>query len=399
MKTIGENQELLKELTVVSLEQALSLPYSTYRLVLRGARVIRLEALQGDPNRYVGFPLGDEHAMNSQFLSINAGKQSISLNLADKRGQQLLWEMVEKIPVDIFCTNQLPKNYAKLGISYEILSAIKPDIIWVGLSGFGPERSEPAYDPIIQAMAGIMDVTGEPDREPLMTGIPIADLEAGNQAYAAIMEALYKRAISGKGSRIDISMLQSTVSLLSTKVTNFEFGEPGRRNGNRNRLFAPVNTYPTRDGFVIIAAGNDRQWALLVANPEFALLNKEEYSTNRGRIQDVEKLDEYIRTITSSMSTEQVIKICNDSGIPVAKVATLNEIMANSDMNNKMSRAKDSVTGYEITLPPDPVLKPSGERLIPFPPRLGEHNEEVLMKLLSYSGEEIKRLRETSVIG
>jgi len=399
VEIVQGNQELLKGLSVVSLEQALSMPYCTYRLALKGANVTRLEALQGDPNRYVGFPLGDEHAMNSQFLCVNAGKQSMSLNLADKRGQQLLWEMVDKIPADIFCTNQLPKNYSKLGISYEILSLIKPDIIWVGLTGFGPERSEPAYDPIIQAMAGIMDVTGESDRDPLMAGVPIADLEAGNQAYAAIMEALYKRSITGKGSRIDISMLQCTVSLLSTKLTNFEFGEPVGRNGNRHRFFAPVNTYPTEDGYVIIAAGNDRQWALLVANPEFAMLNTHEYSKNRGRIQDIERLDQNLRKITSSMKTEKVIKICKESGIPVAKIAALNEIMADSEMRKNMSRAKDPVSGYEITLPSDPVAQPSGDGIVQFPPRLGEHNEEVLMKVLGYSTEEYKGLRETKVIG
>lgn len=393
------NQELLKELSVVSLEQALSMPYCTYRLALKGASVTRLEALQGDPNRYVGFPLGDEQAMNSQFLCVNAGKQSMSLNLAEKRGQQLLWEMVEKMPVDIFCTNQLPKNYSKLGISYEILSAIKPDIIWVGLTGFGPERSEPAYDPIIQAIAGIMDVTGESDRDPLMAGVPIADLEAGNQAYAAIMEALYKRAITGKGSRIDISMLQCTVSLLSTKLTNFEFGEPIGRNGNRHRFFAPVNTYPTEDGYVIIAAGNDRQWALLVANPEFAMLNTDEYSKNMGRIQDVERLDENLRSITCSMKTEKLIKICKESGIPVAKVAALNEIMADPDLRKNMSRSIDPVSGYEITLPSDPVTQPSGDGIVQFPPRLGEHNEEVLMKRLAYTADEIKGLRERNIIG
>ena len=394
-----ENQGLLKGLSVVSLEQALSMPYCTYRLALKGASVTRLEALQGDPNRYVGYPLGEEYAMNSQFLCVNAGKRSMSLNLADKRGQQLLWEMVAKIPVDIFCTNQLPQNYGKLGISYEILAAIKPDIIWAGLSGFGPERSEPAYDPIIQALAGIMDVTGEPDRDPLVAGVPIADLEAGNQAYAAIMEALYKRAITGQGSRIDISMLQCTVSLLSTKITNFEFGEPAGRNGNRHRLFAPVNTYPTENGYVIIAVGNDRQWAALVANPEFALLNTQAYLKNKGRIQDIERLDQKLRGITCSMKTEKVIKICKESGIPVAKVAALDDIMADPEMKKNMSRARDPVTGYEITLPPDPVAKLSGDGIVQFPPRLGEQNEEVLMKRLGYSAEEIEGLRAMNVIG
>lgn len=390
---ITQNHELFKGLTVLSLEQALSMSYCTYRLALRGARVIRIEALQGDPNRYVGFPLAGEEAMNSHFLGVNAGKQSITLNLGDKRGQQLLWELVEKIPADIFCTNQLPKNYDKLGISYEMLSSIKPDIIWAGLSGFGPERSEPAYDPIIQAMAGIMDETGEAGRDPMLAGIPIADVEAGNQAYASIMEALYKKGITGEGSRIDISMLQCTTALLSTKITNHQFGEPVGRNGNRHRSFAPVNAYPTKDGFVIIAVGNDRQWATLVANPEFNQLNIPDYGANRGRIKDIERLDHTLREIASSLKTEDLIKICNDSGIPVAKVATVNDIMSDPGLKNNMVRAKDSKSGYEITLPPDPVIKFPEEKTINFPPRLGEHNEEILAKYLNYSSETIKELK------
>ncbi|MDA8233205.1 MAG: CoA transferase [Clostridia bacterium] len=396
MKT--QDHELFKGLTVLSLEQALSMPYCTYRMALKGARVIRIEALQGDPNRYVGFPLAGEEAMYSHFLGVNAGKQSITLNLGDKRGQEILWELVEKIPVDIFCTNQLPKNYDKLGISYEMLSSIKPNIIWAGLSGFGPEMSEPAYDPIIQAMAGIMDETGEPGRDPMLTGIPIADLEAGNQAYSSIMEALYKRGKTGEGSRIDVSMLQCTVALLSTKITNYEFGEPVGRNGNRHRSFAPVNSYPTKDGFVIIAVGNDRQWATLVANPEFVRLNIPDYVANRGRIKDIERLDQTLREIASSMKTEDLIKICNNSGIPVAKVATVNDIMSDPGQIKNMVRAKDSRSGYEITLPPDPVIRFSEEKTISFPPRLGEHNEEVLTKYLNYSSETIKELKN-KIIG
>jgi len=374
------------------------MPYCTYRLALKGAQVIRIEALQGDPNRYVGFRMAGEEAMNSQFLGVNAGKQSITLNLAEKRGQQLLWELIEKIPADIFCTNQLPKNYEKLGISYEILSSLKPDIIWVGLSGFGPERSEPAYDPIIQAMAGIMNETGELGRDPMLAGIPIADLEAGNQAYASIMEALYKKGKTGEGSRIDISMLQCTTALLSTKITNHEFGEPVGRNGNRHRSFAPVNTYPTKDGFVIIAVGNDRQWANLVANPEFAQLNNPDYVANRGRIKDIERLDQALREIIGTMKMEELIKMCKNSGIPVAKVATVNDIMADPSLRKNMVRAKDSRSGYEITLPLDPVIKFSEEKIISFPPRLGEHNEEILTKYLDYSVETIKELKN-KIIG
>ncbi|MGB9846423.1 MAG: CoA transferase, partial [Desulfotomaculales bacterium] len=135
-------------LTVLSLEQATVLPYLTYRLALDGARVIRIEdPVRGDPNRYVGENrLGDER-MRTYFLPINAGKRAVTLNLAHPRGQAILKELLSRLPVDVFCTNQLPKNYAKLGIGYEELRAVKPDLIWVGVTGFGPSSNEAAYDP------------------------------------------------------------------------------------------------------------------------------------------------------------------------------------------------------------------------------------------------------------
>ncbi|NTU60006.1 MAG: CoA transferase, partial [Deltaproteobacteria bacterium] len=138
----------LRNLTVLSLEQATVLPYLTYRLAMDGVRIIRLEHPEmGDPNRKVGTPFAPgESDMGSYFLGINAGKEALTLNLKDPRGQQLLKELIVRLEVDVFATNQLPKNYRALGIEYETLKAVKPDLIWMGLTGFGPDSNEAAYD-------------------------------------------------------------------------------------------------------------------------------------------------------------------------------------------------------------------------------------------------------------
>ena len=175
--------KFLKGLTVLSVEQAVSLPYCTWRLAVDGASVIRVESLQGDPNRKVGKNILNEDLMNSYFLSVNSGKKSITLNLKTESGQQIIKDLIQKLDVDIFTNNQIPANCKKLGIDYEQIKAIKNDIIWVNVSGFGPERSEAAYDPMIQAYSGIMDTNGVPESEPLKFGISIADIEAANQAY------------------------------------------------------------------------------------------------------------------------------------------------------------------------------------------------------------------------
>ena len=157
-----------KHLTVLSLEQATVVPYLTFRLAQDGMKVIRLEhPVYGDPNRFIGENVLGEERMNAYYLCINAGKQGLTLNLADPDGQDIFRSLIQKLNVDIFITNQLPKNYKKLGIAFETLKSIKPDIIWLGVTGFGPDSNEAAYDPILQARSGLMDLTGEsisPDR-------------------------------------------------------------------------------------------------------------------------------------------------------------------------------------------------------------------------------------------
>ncbi|HWR91527.1 MAG TPA: CoA transferase, partial [Desulfobacterales bacterium] len=189
---------LFRELTVLALEQATVLPYLTYRLAQDGMNVIRLEhPVYGDPNRMIGDNVLGEERMNAYYLCINAGKRALTLNLAEPLGQDLFHRLIRKLPVDIFATNQLPRNYAKLGIDYETLKNIKPDLIWLGVSGFGPDRNEGAYDPILQARSGLMELTGESGGDPQVLGIPLPDMGTSEHAYGALMKALYQRQATG----------------------------------------------------------------------------------------------------------------------------------------------------------------------------------------------------------
>ena len=173
------SSSLFSSLTVLSLEQATTLPFLTQRLAREGMRVIRVEPPgRGDPNRYVGRKVLDEDGMASYFLPNNCGKQAITLNLADPEGRAILHSLISNLPVDIFATNNRVSSYAKLGIDYETIRATRPDIIWLGITGFGPECDEAAYDPVLQARAGWMELTGEPDGPPLVFGLPLVDLGA-----------------------------------------------------------------------------------------------------------------------------------------------------------------------------------------------------------------------------
>lgn len=392
----------LKKLKVLSLEQATVVPYLTYRLAMDGVEVIRLEhPVYGDPNRMIGENVLGEERMNSYFLCINAGKRALTLNLADPKGQELLYALIKKLDVDIFVTNQLPKNYQKLGIDYETLKAVKADIIWLGVTGFGPDSNEGAYDPILQARSGLMDVTGEPDGGPQVLGIPLPDMGTSEHAYGLLMKALFNRCVSGEGARIDLSMFESSVSWLTVPITmTASFGKKITRTGNTHEFFAPVSVYPTKDGFIYLAVGNDRQWKSVVGGDLFRSLDKPEYEKNKGRIKDVANLNAALTAITREQTSETLIKFFTSITVPVSNINSIGEAIVDPIVERRLLSARDSKTGTQITLAPAPNLTPFLEnrgRELTFPPRFGEHNGEYYGQL-GLSPEDLAKLASDGVI-
>ncbi|MBI4771931.1 MAG: CoA transferase [Chloroflexi bacterium] len=390
---------LLSNLTVLSLEQATTLPFLTQRLAREGARVIRVEAPpRGDPNRYVGQNILDEEGMRSYFLPNNCGKQAITLNLAHPEGRAILQSLISNLPVDIFCTNNRPSSYAKLGIDYETLRVLRPDLIWLGTTGFGPDSDEAAYDPILQARAGWMALNGEPEGNPLVFGLPLVDLGAAEHAYGAVMRALYQRAATGAGARIDVSMFRSAVSWMVSPLMLAGLGEEVIRRGNTHQYFAPVSVYPTADGFVYLAVGNDRQWEALTQLPGFESLARPDYQRNAGRIADVRGLNRQMAERTRGWKSAELMAALNRVGVPVAKVNTLGDVLAEPLLRETFARARDPRSGTEILLPPLADVSDPGAAELAFPPRLGEHNELIYREVLRMEKSQIAVLTEQGVI-
>jgi formyl-CoA transferase len=393
----------IRQLTVLSLEQATVLPYLTFRLVQDGVQVIRLEhPVFGDPNRLVGDNVLHEERMNTYFMAINAGKKALTLNLGEPEGRELLKKLLLQLKVDIFATNQLPRNYSKLGIDYETLQSIKPDLIWLGITGFGPDSNEAAYDPILQARGGLMELTGELDGEPQVLGIPLPDMGASEHAYGLVMKALYRRAVTGQGSRLDLSMFESTVSWMTVPITlSQSFGKRITRRGNTHEFFAPVSVFPTSDGYVYIAVGNDKQWGTLTEVPEFNALAKETYKKNAGRIADVKNLNQELTAIFRKFKTLEVISLFNKLGLPISEINSLDRVAKDPLVVKNLLKATDPKTGTELTLAPAPnmtdYLRSVNQRLS-FPPRFGEQNHEIYGKILGYSEEQLKTFKEKGVI-
>jgi formyl-CoA transferase len=398
-----DDANLFKNITVLSLEQATVLPYLTLRLAEDGANVIRMEhPVYGDPNRRVGDNVLNEDRMFSYYLSINAGKKALTLDLGVPEGQKILKELILKLKVDIFATNQLPRNYAKLGVEYEMLKKIKEDIIWLGMTGFGPQSNEAAYDPVLQARGGLMDLTGEKGGSPQVMGIPLPDMGCSEHGYGLLMKALFKRAVTGQGSRIDLSMFESTVSWLTQAITHtVTFKKKVTRRGNTHEFFSPVSVYETKDGYAYVALGNDKQWETMTKIPGFESLSKKEYERNAGRIADVENVNKAINTATKKYATQELIDIFNKATIPISKVNSIEEVVEDPLVKPNLIRSKDSKTRSEITIAPSPCTTPylkSVNRVLSFPPRFGEHNEEILGGLLGYSSAQLKEFKEKNII-
>ena len=393
----------LSQITILSLEQATVLPYLTFRLVQDGVQVIRLEhPVFGDPNRMVGDNVLQEERMFSYFMAINAGKKALTLNLGGPEGQQILKDLIVKLKVDIFATNQLPRNYAKLGIDYEILKAVKPDLIWLGITGFGPDSNEAAYDPILQARGGLMELTGEADGEPQVLGIPLPDMGASEHAYGLLMKALFRRQATGQGSRIDLSMFESTVSWLTVPITlSRSFGKKITRRGNTHEFFAPVSVYPTADGYVYVAGGNDKQWNALTQLPGFETLAQERYRKNAGRIAEVKNLNQEISAITRKFGSAELISLFNQIGVPISEIHSIDQVAEDPLVVKNLLKAKDPKSGLGITLAPPPnmteYLKSKGGQLS-FPPRFGEHNEAIYGQVLGLGPDQINEMKEKGII-
>ncbi len=376
----------MKKRTILSMEQALSMPYATLRFAQLGWRVIRIEStpagdgLPGDPNRYIGARVLDDDR-RSYFFAPNVGKEAIALNLKDPQGQALLRRIIQALDVDVFCCNTVPRRYAQLGIDYDSLRAAKPDLIWAGISALGPDYPDaPGYDPVLQAMAGYMELTGDAAGPPTLAGVPLIDLKAGDEVYANVLLALLERAESGQGRRIDVSMLQAATSWLITTLPLLDFDcDPGEitRCGNEHRKFIPTNVYPTADGFIYVAIGSDVQWKRLTELSRFASIANPTRATNEGRHREREAIHRDLAAVTQRYPTTELTADFRTATIPHAPI---HDIPAVRDMEAVHRRLTTTAMpdGRTIHMQPMAVDLPEAHTALGLPPRYGQDTLRVL---------------------
>lgn len=381
----------MERLTVLSLEQALALPYATWRMVHAGWRVIRVEAPAGDPNRRIGVPIGGPDR-GAYYVGPNVGKEAITLDLHAEAGRAALHRIVRELEVDVFCCNTLPGRYERLGIDAPTLQRIRPSLIWGGISAFGASQPDVAgYDPALQAQLGFMDLTGPSDGPPLLCGLPFIDLKAGDELLTQIYAALWERERTGRGRQIEVSMARAAASWLLTVVPMLDGGarpEELTRSGSEHRHFVPSNSYPTEDGFVYLAIGSDRQWAQLTALEAFRPLADPRFATNSGRKDHRAEVHARMAECTRRRSTASVLEDLRSAGIVSARIHSVAQAVAQPWLSELLDHTV-APDGRHIRLPPDACGEKGRE--VPFAPRQGEHTAAVLREA-GFADAELARL-------
>ena len=219
--------------------------------------------------------------------------------------------------------------------------------------------------------------------------------------YGLLMRALFKRAMTGEGSCIHLSMFESSCSWLTVPITLTALGRVITRRGNTHEFFAPLSVYKTRNGYVYVAVGNNRQWKSMVSLERFKSLDKPEYETNEGRIADVKNLNHAINEITLTCTSDELMDLFNSISVPISKINSIPEVMEDPLVKRRLLSAVDPISGVRIRMPPPPNMTSfleESNREMPFPPRFGEHNKEIYGGVLEYSDEQLGRLKEKEII-
>ena len=326
----------LKDLLVLDLTRVLVGPYCTMILSDLGARVIKVEAPEiGDDSRKFGPFVKDYSAY---FMSLNRGKESIALNLKKEDDKKIFEKILAK--ADVLVENFKPGTLEKWGFGWKELSKKYPKLIYASASGFGqtgPLKELPAYDMVVQGMGGLMSVTGHPNSEPTRVGTSIGDITAGLFTAIGINAALYDRQKTGKGTFIDVSMLDCQIAILENAIARYlsknEIPEPM---GSRHPSIAPFEAFKTKDSFLIIAAGNDKLFKSLCDVLEIPnIANDEMYKTNSLRSQNIDKLKLIIEDKLQHKNTDEWIKVMENLKIPCGPIFNIKQAVENPQIKER----------------------------------------------------------------
>jgi CoA:oxalate CoA-transferase len=388
----------LAGITVVDLGQIYQGPYATLLMAKAGAHVIKVEPPAGEPAR-----LRAKVAMSATFpfAMLNSNKQGVTLNLKTENGRALLKRMVAK--ADVLLENFAPGVMDRLGVGYPVLSAINPRLVYGSGTGYGldgPDRDNLAMDLTVQAVSGIMSITGFPDGPPVKAGPAVVDFMSGIHLYGAIVTALYERSVTGKGRLVEVAMQESIYPSLASNLS-FLYNSKGEippRTGNRHGglAIAPYNVYATADGYVAIITVKEDHWSgVLDAIERPDLKSDPRFQTNALRVEHMQTVDDLVESWTRTLPRDEAIRRLRRCRVPSAPVRNLREVMYDPHMHQRgMLETIEHPELGQIVVPTSPLRYHGADKVATTPsPKVGQHNDEVYGGWLGLSAAEIAALR------
>ncbi|KQX55937.1 MULTISPECIES: CaiB/BaiF CoA transferase family protein [unclassified Ensifer] len=382
----------LKGIRVLELARILAGPWIGQTLADLGADVIKVESPAGDDTRTWGPPFvaGEEGEKldAAYFHACNRGKRSVVLDFTTEEGQEAVRRLAAQS--DVLLENFKVGGLTKYGLDYESLKKINPRLIYCSVTGFGqdgPYAHRAGYDYIVQGMSGIMDLTGEPDREPQKIGVAFADIFTGLYGVIAVQAALAQRERTGEGQQIDMALLDCMTGVLANQALNFLVsGKAPRRLGNAHPNIAPYQVFPTSDGHLIVAVGNDRQFVkfcTLLGCSDLA--TDERYLTNALRVQNRDTLTPELAAETAKIERDTLLKLLEDAGVPGGPINTVADVFADPQIEHRQMRVDTPHSGAAAGTSPGvrtPIRFSAAELALERGvPRLGEHTDEVLAEI------------------
>jgi crotonobetainyl-CoA:carnitine CoA-transferase CaiB-like acyl-CoA transferase len=366
---------------VLDLTRILAGPYSTMQLGDLGADVIKVEPPGGDDTRTWGPPFtGGESAY---YLAPNRNKRGIELDLRTAEGQAAVRRLVAR--ADVLIENFKHGTMERWGLDYASLAELNPGLVYCSITGYGhtgPSAHLPGYDPVIEAVCGLMSITGQADGPPTKLGVALVDIVAGHQATIGIVAALYHRDRTGEGQRVDVSLFESALSMLSYQATAYlTSGTLPHRHGSAHRAIVPVDAFAARDGNVMVCAGNDRQFRKLCAllgAPELA--DDERFATNPARVAHRVEVTEALARLVAPFARDDLVAAGEAGGVPIAPVNDLDAVFAHPQVaaREMLVTLEHPTVGTmrDVACPIKLGTTPATHDLAP--PLLGQHTVEVL---------------------
>ncbi|WP_122090688.1 CaiB/BaiF CoA transferase family protein [Halalkalicoccus subterraneus] len=416
MESDSTSQEkILDGITVVDLTTFVTGGFATLMLANQGAEVIKVERPElGDDSRHSGPPFvstedyegpgrsAAEQGESPYFWTVNYDKQSVELNLKSEEGLAICKELIEE--ADVVVENFRPGTAERLGLGYDDLCELNPELVYCSISAFGetgPWSDRPGYDLLVQGMSGIMSVTGEEDGDPVKVGLPQTDLITAMWAAFGIVGALFRRERTGEGERVELGMLEAALPWLTKQAAKAFVGETPGRMGTKDPVLAPYQSYPTSDGYLNVACGNQKLWeGFCTEIGREDLLDDPRFDSNADRVEHMDELEEELsETLRERTTDEWVEALAEEAGLPVGPVYEVGEALENEQVEARGAVGSlDHPAAGEIPSLEHPLnFEGADSGFDDAPPLLGEDTEAILDRL-GYSEEQVAELRDSGAI-